>query len=130
MSARSEALRAAFAAVPRAAEPVNPSDVLAAIRGPQGEPGPQGPPGETGPQGEPGRDGEPGPAGLQGPRGPAGEPGPPGSDAPTLVRAVIDRDERTGLVSTIRQEFSDGSRVTQSVQRDRQGRILQIVRTA
>ena len=128
MTARSEILRAAFAAVPRAAEPVSPSDVLAAIRGPQGEPGPQGPQGAPGLQGEPGKDGEPGIRGPQGAAGTPGEQGLPGEPAPIVLSATAKRDAR-GLISTIRQEFSDGTLVTQTVRRDGAGRVTQIVRS-
>jgi hypothetical protein len=124
MTARSDALRAAFASVPRAAAPADPFDVLAALRGPQGEPGPEGPQGLRGPQGEPGPEGLRGP---QGPAGPRGIPGPTGDPAPIQVRATMERNAR-GYITTIRQEFSDGSRATQSVERDRDGRVLKIVR--
>jgi len=126
MTARSEALRAAFAAVPRA-KPVEPLDVLAAIRGPQGDRGPQGEPGPQGPQGEPGLDGKDGIRGPQGPAGPQGEPGQVGRPAPIQLRSVVERDPN-GLIALIRQEFSDGSTASQSVQRDRKGRVLKIVR--
>ena len=65
--------------------------------------------------------------GPQGPQGERGEQGPQGEPAPVQLRATVDRDVR-GLISTIRQEFSDGSGATQSVQRDRAGRVLKIVR--
>jgi len=128
MTARSEALRAAFAAVPRAAAPVEPSDVLAAIRGPKGDPGPEGPKGDPGPRGEPGADGNPGLRGPQGPMGEAGMNGAPGRAAPISVSARVERDAM-GYITTIHQEFSDGTLVTQSVLRDRAGRVLQIVRS-
>jgi hypothetical protein len=128
MSSRSEILQAAFAAVPRAAMPVDPADVLAAVRGPQGEPGPRGPQGETGPQGPVGPQGEPGPRGPYGVAGPQGEPGRDGVSAPTQLRSVVGRDA-SGRISTIRQEFSDGSTATQTVRRDRSGRVLEVVRS-
>jgi hypothetical protein len=125
MSNRSEALRAAFAAVPRAAQPVEPSDVLAAIRGPQGDRGPQGERGEPGPQGEPGKDGAPGARGPQGPAGVAGPPGQDGAPAPLMVRSTFERD-RQGYISVVRQTFDDGSTVTKRVKRDAQGRMTEI----
>ena len=115
MTARSDALRAAFAAVPRATAPVDPNDVLAAIRGPQGERGPEGPQGEQGPWGAPGARGEPGRAGAD------------GAPAPIQVIATFSRDAR-GLITSIRQEFSDGSTATQSVRRDQAGRVVKLVR--
>jgi hypothetical protein len=124
MSARSEALRAALAAPARRAVPADLIAVLETIRGPQG---PQGERGEQGPQGEPGRGGADGMAGVRGPQGERGEQGPQGEPAPVQLRATVDRDVR-GLISTIRQEFSDGSGATQSVQRDRAGRVLKIIR--
>ena len=75
--------------------------------GPQGPAGPEGPRGPAGPQGEPGRDGDP---------------------APTQVRSVVERNQR-GFITTIRQEFSDGSTATQSVRRDQSGRVRELVRT-
>ena len=47
--------------------------------------------------------------------------------APVQVRATFTRDAN-GLITTISQEFSDGSTATQSVQRDREGRVVKIVR--
>jgi hypothetical protein len=140
---RSEALRAAFAAVPRSAVPMDPAELVAAIRGVTGEPGPRGEKGEQGPQGLPGLDGEPGPQGPQGetgPQGPAGAPGEPGpqgetgpigqrgAGAPIPVRASVERD-RNGFMSAIVQEFADGSTVKQTVRRDPSGRVLQITRS-
>lgn len=127
MTARAEILQAAFAAVPRAVAP-DPADVLAAVRGPRGEQGPQGEPGPQGEQGPQGPQGEQGPRGPYGVAGPQGEPGRDGRDAPIAVRATVERDG-LGLISTIRQEFSDGTLVTQSVRRDRAGRVTQVVRS-
>ena len=127
MTARSDALRAAFAAVPRATAPVDPNDVLAAIRGPQGERGPEGPQGEQGPPGPEGPQGEQGPWGAPGARGEPGRAGADGAPAPIQVIATFSRDAR-GLITSIRQEFSDGSTATQSVQRDQAGRVVKTVR--
>jgi hypothetical protein len=55
-----------------------------------------------------------------------GEPGPAGI-VPVQERATFERDA-LGLTTTIRQEFSDGSTAVQSVQRDRDGRVVKIVR--
>ena len=65
-----------------------------------------------------------------GPPGLRGEPGRDGTDglrAPVQVHASFTRDAH-GFITTISQEFSDGSTATQSVQRDREGRVLKIVR--
>lgn len=129
MTARSEALRAAFAAVPRATTVVDANDVLSALRGPQGERGPQGPKGDTGPQGPRGEPGERGPMGPVGLPGPQGEPGADGAPAPVQVSATFTRDAR-GLITTVDQLFSDGSRAVQSVQRDQNGRVVKIARIA
>jgi len=127
MTARSDALRVAFAAVPRTAAPVDPNDVLAAIRGPRGERGPEGPQGEQGPPGPEGPQGKQGPWGAPGARGEPGRDGADGAPAPIQVSAVFSRDPR-GFITGIRQEYSDGSTATQSVQRDRAGRVVKLVR--
>ena len=127
MTARSDALRAAFAAVPRTAAPVDPNDVLAAIRGPRGERGPEGPQGEQGPPGPEGPQGKQGPWGALGARGEPGRDGADGAPAPIQVSTVFSRDPR-GFITGIRQEFSDGSTATQSVQRDQAGRVVKLVR--
>ena len=119
-----------------------PAEILAAIvaredtppekgdlgpEGPQVPAGPEGPRGPAGPQGEPGRDGKDGTQGPQGPAGQQGEPGRDGDPAPTQVRSVVERNQR-GFITTIRQEFSDGSTATQSVRRDQSGRVRELVR--
>jgi hypothetical protein len=48
--------------------------------------------------------------------------------APIVLRAAIVRDAG-GYIKEIRQEFSDGSMVTQTVRRDSAGRVTQIVRS-
>jgi len=128
MSARDEALRAALSATPRAGIAIDPADVIATIRGPQGPQGPQGDRGPEGQQGEPGPQGEQGPHGPRGAQGIPGLPGPAGADAPIVLRAAIVRDGN-GYIKEIRQEFSDGSMVTQTVRRDAAGRVTQIVRS-
>jgi len=128
VSARDEALRVALAAVPRAGIAIPPEDILATIRGPKGDRGPEGPQGAPGLQGEPGKDGAPGIRGPQGAAGTPGEQGLPGEPAPIVLSATVKRDAR-GLISTIRQEFSDGTLVTQTVRRDGAGRVTQIVRS-
>jgi hypothetical protein len=115
MSARAEAISFALESSRRRPRVTDPEGVLDAIRGPQGEPGP------AGPQGEPGQPGRDGLDGADGPRGDAGAP------APLQTRSTFERDE-SGLVSLIHIEFSDGSKVTQKVRRDRYGRVEQLVR--
>lgn len=128
MSARDEALRAALSATPRTGIAIDPADVLATIRGPQGPQGPQGDTGIEGRDGLPGPQGIPGPRGPQGPQGTPGEPGPAGADAPIVMRSEMVRDPN-GFITQIRQVYSDGSKVTQTVRRDAAGRVSQIVRS-
>ena len=129
MSARGEALRAAFAAVPQQRAPAAPIDVLAAIRGPKGDRGDRGEPGlqgEAGPQGPQGEPGPRGPMGTQGTPGPAGADGAP---APLMVRSTFGRDA-AGYITTIRQEFADASTRRYAVKRDRAGRVTELVEVA
>jgi hypothetical protein len=57
-----------------------------------------------------------------------GSNGAPGQAAPIVLRATVERDPN-GYIRTIRQEFSDGTEVIQSVRRDWSGRVTQIVRS-
>ena len=79
-------------------------------------------------KGEKGDTGPVGPEGPRGPAGPKGDRGSAGKDTAILVRSVMERNA-AGLISIIRQEFSDGSRATQSVRRDPSGRVTETVRT-
>jgi hypothetical protein len=122
MSARAEAISFALEASRRRVP--DPEGVLDAIRGPKGEPGPQGPQGEPGRDGADGADGARGPQGDTGPQGPRGDVGSP---APVQVRSTFERDD-SGLVAFVHIEFSDGSKSTQRVRRDRFGRVEQLAR--
>jgi hypothetical protein len=127
MSARAEAISFALESSRRRPRVTDPEGVLDAIRGPQGEPGPAGPQGEPGQPGRDGLDGADGAPGAVGPKGAPGPRGDAGAPAPLQTRSTFERDE-SGLVSLIHIEFSDGSKVTQKVRRDRYGRVEQLVR--
>jgi hypothetical protein len=84
-----------------------------------------------GPVGDRGADGEPGPPGPPGPRGPKGEPGLPGEPGvdgsfARPVRSVAIRDQ-FGRLDSLRQFFADGSTVVQSIRRDRNGRVSEVI---